>query len=790
MYKFKKLNRNRRHTKFYLTNILPFTLILLIAASCSLTRFVPENEYLLKSNKIKIDKRVKSVNDKIERFIQQKPNRKILGVLPFHLSFYNMMGLGKERKWKNRLQEVIGEEPVIYDEILTQKSISEINRYLQNRGYYHAVVRDSVSFFKKTARVQYIIQLNTPYRIRSLTYNIPDSMIRKIVELGNQKNPILMPGQPFDMTLVEKEVSQISTLLRERGYYDFLREQVHFYADTNLNKKQVDLTLQIKPSPALRDTSKNLLNEQYRLNDIWVYLDFPARFTEEQIRAEEPDTFQQGNIFIIAKKEGNSLKPSTILSKIIFKPGELYHSGKIDQTYNRLSGLQQFKFIDIRFDEVGKNPNITDSTRQLRATIRLSRLPSQAYQIEFEGTNSDNHWGLGGNLLYKNNNFYGGAELFDLKFSGAFEFLRNSTLESSNGKLSPDIYEYGVEAKILFPEFWIPFNLNLEKFHKRYNPRTSLMFSYNYQKRPYYTRSLLNVAAGYQWQIGQEKSHILNPIEINAITLRDTTPEFSQYFDTLFIRHSYESQFISAGSYTFQYNTQDLRKRKDFTFFRFRGELAGNTLSLINSIMNRQKNSNGNYELFGTLYAQYIRAEADLRRYHYFLGNSNMVYRIFTGIALPYGNNNLIPFIKKFYSGGPNSIRAWKVRSLGPGSFIDNSSYPDLASDIKLEANLEYRFGIYRQLKGAVFIDAGNIWAINRFDDREGALFKWNKFYKEIALGTGFGFRFDFDFILLRLDLGMKLFDPELPENQRWYYSNKSLQFSDVTWNVGIGYPF
>jgi outer membrane protein assembly factor BamA len=301
---------------------------------------------------------------------------------------------------------------------------------------------------------------------------------------------------------------------------------------------------------------------------------------------------------------------------------------------------------------------------------------------------------------------------------------------------------------------------------------------------------LLNGSYGYRWSGNNGQIHLLNPVELNIITLTDTTAEFSQYFDTLYLRHSYESQFIQAASYSFQYSSQDLKRRKDFHFFKWNAEMAGNILHLLSNLAGRQRNDAGYYEIFSTPFAQYVKSDFEYRFYHYRGQRSLFVYRAFFGLGIPYGNAEVLPFVKKYYSGGPNSIRAWTVRSLGPGSFIDDSSFPDLASDMKLEMNLEYRFDVFWKLKGAIFLDAGNIWAINRFDERSGALFRTNRFIGEMAIGTGLGARFDFDFILLRVDMGLKVRDPEKSPNSRWVLSNWKNGDALVAWNIGIGYPF
>ena len=342
---------------------------------------------------------------------------------------------------------------------------------------------------------------------------------------------------------------------------------------------------------------------------------------------------------------------------------------------------------------------------------------------------------------------------------------------------------------MIIPKFWIP--LNAGQMLRKHHPKTAISYSYNHQKRSDYTRTIINAGYGYQWSTNRFRKHQINPIEVNIITLSDTSSAFSQYFDTLYLKHSYESQFILAGRYTFELSTQDLKKKfSDFVFMRANIETAGNIVRGLHDIFGREMINDEYFEIFDTRYAQYIRGDIDFRYYQQINETSQLVYRGFFGLGIPYGNNSVLPFVKKYFSGGANGIRAWQIRSLGPGSFIDDSSFPDMAADMKIEANIEYRFDVAWMLKGAFFVDVGNIWAINKYDDRPGALFTFDTFYDELAIGTGVGARFDFDFLLLRIDLGIKVRDPELDSGSRMIWGSRKLGIGDYSWNFGIGYPF
>lgn len=767
-------------------------LISLIALlfSCSPARKLTKNQYLLKRNRIILKSKDNNLDkSKIEEYIKQKPNTRVLGIFPFYLRMYNALNIGKERKWKNKLKEVIGEEPIIYDKYLTDKTKKQLLLYLKNKGYYNAEISDTVKFRNKLAFVDYRIIPGIPYIIKNIEYSISDSAIRKIIVADSASNTLLTKGRLFDVDVLEAERIRISNLLRNKAYYNFSKEFIDYLIDSTLASKQVNINLRIKPFPFIdKQNKKEFKNhEKFKIRKVFVYLDLGQRkLLDDSLNIEaSPDTLVfRGVTFIFNNKL--SIDPDVITAQIMLNTGDMYSSEKSNLTYRYLSGLQQFKFINIQYNPLPDSlPG--DSCSALDCHIHLVRFTSKSYQVEFDGTNSATHWGLGGNLLFSNKNIFHGAQIFSLKYSGAIEVQHDIIGESNIDNYLPNTLEMGLESSLKIPKFWTPFNTG---FLRKYHPGTAISLMYNYQDRPDYTRTLINAGYAYHWKSSENKKHIFSPFNLNIINLKDTTALFNQYFDTLFLKHSYESQFISSSNYMYEFSNQDKKRSRNFTYIKFRAELAGNFINGMNKLIGSTKNDNNYYELFNTRYAQYVRADIDTRFFQYLNKSSVLVYRGFIGVGKPYGNSELLPFVKKYFAGGANGIRAWQVRSLGPGSYIDNSNLPDLAADIKLEANIEYRFDVIWKLKGAFFIDAGNIWAINNFDDREGAKFEINNFYKEIAVGTGLGARFDFDFILFRIDLGIKVRDPELPIGNRLIWGSRKLGASDYSWNVGIGYPF
>ena len=776
-------------------NRLPVKVVLYIFISgiigCSPARHMQEGEYLIRRNNINIISNEGYSIDKktFENYISQKPNTRILGIFPFHLSMYNTLNRGKERKWKNKLMNVIGEKPVIYDSFLAEKTEDQFKRLMDNKGFYNSKVYREEKFGKKTVKINYFIEPGKPWLIRNIDFDIKDSLLINEILPDTSGNTLLKKRKPLDISTLEDERGRISVSLKKRGFYNFNKEFISFLVDTSLNSHQADISVKVTKYPQkVNQETIYLPHKKYKLNKVYIYLDMGQSgiITDSLSVDFIPDTLNIDNSVFVFKGKP-TIDPLVILKKISIKPGNIYSITDVENTYRYLSGLQQFKFINIQFSEGKDKLAESDSLSFLNCYIRLNRMSSQSYQLEFEATNSSTHWGLGGNILYRHKNIFGGGEIFDTKLSGAFEIQHDAI----SGTLSENSYqntrEYGIESKILFPGFLAPFKLG--KVIEKYHPKTVVFGNYNFQNRPDYTRIIVTGGFGYQWKTNANLKHIFNPLELNAINLKDTSAEFSQYFDTLFLRHSYESQFISASSYTREYSSQDENKHQDFIFMRSHTEIAGNIISIINSISGT-RSEEGYYQLFNNRYAQYVKSDIDFRFYHYINPTSYIAYRGFAGVGVPYGNSDVLPFVKKYFSGGSNGIRAWQVRSLGPGSFVDNSDFPDLAADIKLEANIEYRFDIFRELKGAFFVDAGNIWAINKYDDRDGAKFRANSFYKEIAVGTGLGLRIDFGFILFRIDLGLKVVDPELPEGDRLIWKSRRPEIGDWNWNVGIGYPF
>jgi hypothetical protein len=481
-----------------------------------------------------------------------------------------------------------------------------------------------------------------------------------------------------------------------------------------------------------------------------------------------------------------------------------------------LSALKTFRTIGIRFTEVpNTNPKLLD------CNINLVPLPRQAFSIEWEGTHRYGNLGSSVSLVYQNKNAFKGAEILEMKFKTGGELQRLLSDSIQNEQIfegSPlfekfipfNTAELGGEANVYIPRFWLPFNAgDLPKF---LSPKTNMSFNYHFQKRPDFIRQVTNIYYGYSWKSSAYHSHSLIPADVSTVRIEKTKSfeELLNKFNNPFLNNSFRNYMILSSRYSYSFSNQELNKQKNFRFIKVNSEWAGNTMRLINNLMESPKDESGTYEIAKIRYAQYVKSDVDLRFYNVINKRSNIVYRLFAGLGLALENSPALPFDKSFFSGGSNGIRAWTARSLGPGSYYDPFKKTfDKIGDIQLEGNAEYRFDIIKMLKGALFVDAGNIWLIKNDPQRPGSKFDINDFYSEIAMGGGFGARLDFSFFIIRLDMGFQLKDPSLPKGERWVFEpktetnkridainndniNANLQHYGLkkTLNLGIGYPF
>jgi hypothetical protein len=762
---------------------LPF---LVLAAGCQPARFVPEGNYLLSSNKVLLNTRELNKKD-IQGFIRQKPNKRVLG-FRFHLGLYNLSNPQKENSW-NRWLRNIGEPPAVLDEFQVTRSTDLIAKYLRNKGYYSARVDQTIFFKKREAEISYSIISGEPYTIGRISYLVEDTALLRFV-MPDTVNSLLKLSRNFDVDVLEMERQRIENLLKNHGYFNFSKEFVIYQADTTAGNLRTDITLNIKKYLSSTGTGPSTFvsHPKYQLGQVHFVSD-PGLTAAGQKLAGLADTVLFDSLYFVSKGKF-SVKPHLLSQVNFMREGNIFRQGNADNTYRRLQLLRVFKFIDFQYTETGSKDPVTQ-LNLLNCDIILYPQVTQSYAVELEGTNSSGNIGIAGNLAYQNKNLFRGAEIFDVKVKGAIETYSSQKLSELKNTV-----EFGVDGSLKIPKFWLPFPTG--QFVRKFGPKTTFNMAYNYQRRPPFTRTIATASFGYTWQGNKYLTHIVNPIELNAVKIFSITPEFqADIAGKPYLEYSYQDHFISTSSYTLVFNNQNLRKNNNFIFFRMNLESAGSLLQVYNNFSGSPGYSSGSdslnsyYELFGTRYSQFVRSEFDIRYNQMLNETDRLVYRFYSGLGVPYGNSNALPFEKLFFSGGSNGIRAWQVRSLGPGSYSEPpSSFPNSMADVKLEMNLEYRFKLFWIMEGALFADAGNIWSINSFDNRPGAIFHWDSFIEDIAIGSGLGLRFDFSFFIFRLDVGMKTRDPSLEKGQKWIPLNRAPVKDDFVWNIGIGYPF
>lgn len=760
---------------------IPLIQIVLLSISCSPTRRLPEGEYLLARTRIELDSKELDQNN-IRKYEKQRPNKTILG-LKFHLFLYNLAKPGKN-KFPATWFRKIGEEPVVWDPVLNDRTVEEFKNYTITKGYYNAVVSDSVKLKKKRAIIKFNIELNDPYRINSISYTFEDRGLMDIV-LSDSANRLIIKGEPFDKEVLQQERQRLEDLMKNNGYYKFSKEFIFFEAKEIEEKKLVDLKILIKedvagvPDPV----TKVRKHYPYKIRNTIIYPNYSLYSEKSEGMNLTGDTvLLDGSEVIYGGKR--KIKPMTVILPNRCSPGTVYRLSNIKRSYRNYSSLELFRIVNINFREPEYVSIDTGKYRFIDCQVELSPRKTQAYQFEIVGTNSDLDLGVRGNLLYNNYNLFRGAENFQVKLTTAAEWGKPSNVEAEQRSM----VEVGVEGSLTIPKFLIPFKA--KEFTRKFNARTIINTSYNYQDRREYLRTIANASYSYRIKGNIFNTHTITPVDFNFVQVgEDIDSAFWARIDTTRLRNSFIDHTVLAARYSFEYSNQVVQKLRDFVYFKTSFESAGNLISTFSDST-----------FLGVPYFQYLKIDFDFRFNNQITPGNRMVYRIFAGVGYPLGKSETLPFERMYFSGGPYGIRAWRSEELGPGSYnYRQSEYYYNRAEMKLEANLEYRFELFWKLEGALFVDAGNIWSLYPDPERVGAQFKWNSFLKEIAIGTGLGTRINLSFLLFRVDFGLKLRDParlwktdpadptgenRIPDNP-WVFQNQywTIQF-------GIGYPF
>jgi len=772
----------------YRISILLATLVAMGLSSCRTVKYVPDNQYLLSKSKISVDN--KSINKiELKTYLKQKPNTKILGFWRFHLGLYNLSGRGKE----DGIFKRIGEAPVIHSAYLTEKSKEEFQRFMHNKGYYQAKVTDTVIYRKnQKAEVYYTIIANEPHRIKSFKTEILDDSI-KAQSKGDSAKTLIKLNGTFDTDVLAAESKRVLNRFQNEGFFRINKNEIYFEADTTKAPKSVSLNMVVEKENVSSDPAvvQERDHQRYTFHNFYFYTDYESQkqlFSESRDESviEKNDTVKiENQVFISHGKI--RYNPQMLINMNHIGDKGYYSVDLVERTYNELFSLRLFKLINIRFVETNINDSLGNP--MLDCIIQLSPSVRQSYSVSLEGTNSLGNFGIAGNLGYQHKNIFRGGELLDVVLLGATE---KQNYGSGDSTKTFNSFESGIETKITLPKFLAP--LKTRNLFRYSTPQTLMNLSYNYQRRPDYTRTILRASFGYQWKSSEFTTHRFNLLDLNMVKMFAYDSSFVSRIENLYIKSSYTDHSIAAWNYSYTWNTQNIQKRSDYSYVRASFETAGNMLYGISKLFDRRLHPSDSisglkYHFLGTPFAQYLKTDLEYRRGLLIDKYNAVVFRAFGGIAVPFGNSDQVPFERKYFTGGANGIRAWPVRTLGPGSYKANANeFPNQSGDIKLEANAEYRFAMIGDFEGALFVDMGNIWSLK--DNRPGTEFAFSRFYKEIAIGTGAGLRYDFSFVIVRVDLGIKLHDPSMNPGERWIPASNWLVKDNYNIAFAIGYPF
>lgn len=722
----------------------------LMLTGCSVTKFIPENEYLL--NKVKLESEDKSLDlSAYEPYIKQRGNTKWFSSLRIPLATYSLAGKDST-KWINKTLKNIGEKPITLDSSLVSSTCTDLQTAMQNAGYLDAYVTTRTKITgKKKINLTYNLIPGEPYHINKITYDIQDDSIANKFNGIYPDRKRLKSGMKFDVNRLELERKQITAALTDNGYYHFHKDYISFTADSACGSKQIDLVLHLAKYH-LVNSEKDTLHTCYFINKL---------------------------NFMGSNDNKINLRRRILEENTWIEPGKAFSSNALKQTYNSFGKLQAVRYTNIQFNE-------THGSDKLDCNITISPAKPNSISFQPEGTNTSGDLGAAASLTYENKNLFRGSEVFSINLRGAFE-----AITGLEGYQNQNYMEYSLESKLLFPSFVCPF---LSKdFRRRSSASSEFNISYNMQNRPEFHRRVFSGGLRYRWSDSKQR-HIykIDVIDLNYVYMPWISATFkNDYLDdvdnrNVILRYNYEDLFIIKIGFGMSYSHNN-------SAFKINCETAGNLLNGISRAIKMDKDNNGNYKLFNIAYAQYAKFDFDYTRQIPFDQNNQLVLHAGLGIAYPYGNSIVLPFEKRYFSGGANSVRGWTVRGLGPGGFKGRDGRIDFINqtgDMKLDLNMELRTFLFWKFYGAVFIDAGNIWTIRNYEEQPAGQFRFDTFYKQIAAAYGLGFRMNFNYFILRFDMGMKAINPAYETEKEHYAIIHPRLSRDFSFHFAVGLPF
>jgi outer membrane protein assembly factor BamA len=761
-----------RYIKYFIT------LSLFFVFGCSNTKYLPEGDLLYTGASVKVKDSIikkkdrKALETQLEDLLRPKPNKQFLGLRP-KLWIYNIAGQPKKEKgFRYWLRTKVGEEPVLFSKVDLDYNASVLRNFTENKGYFKTRVSADSTVRNKRVSAEYVVIPKKQYIIKSVTFPDDSLAMSRIIGRSSRRS-LLKVGNPYDLDVIKAERERIDARLKEKGYYYFNPDYILAKVDSSKGDHEVKIRLVIK------DDAPPKALTAYKIDKIIVYPNFSI--SKDSVKYKPEDIVQYKDFTII--DTANTFKPRVFDRTIYFKKGDLYNRKDHNLTLNRFVNLGTFGFVKNEFRTSDSIKNALDSY------YYLTLLPRKFIRVEVLGkTNSASYTGTELNVNWNNRNLFHGAELLTVSVFGGADFQLGGVNKGKN------IYKIGTEISLTWPRFITPFHI---EGSSEYVPRTKASLRYEYQNRTQlYALNSFKTSFGYLWKENVRKEHQLNVFDITYVSPNHVTQEYRDDIEAdSSLAKVIEKQLIFGPTYTYTY-TNTMQKRKKNTFY-FSGELdlAGNITGLVTGANVKDGNQKS---ILDVPFSQYAKIRGDFRHYLKLGKESELASRIIVGAGIPYGNSSVLPTSKQFVVGGTNSIRAFRARSIGPGSYYNttttNDYLPDQSGDLKLEFSTEYRAKLFSIVKGAAFIDAGNIWLMNADPNKPGAEIS-KDFMKEIAVGAGVGLRFDVSFFILRTDLAFPLRKPYLPDGQRWVI--KDIDFGSGPWrkenlilNIAIGYPF
>ncbi len=751
----------------------------LLFSACSGLRYIPANEKLYTGTKVKINypekpKNADALQTELEGVVRPQPNFSFLGLRP-KLYFWHL-GVGKTKGIGKFLADKLGEPPVLLSQVKIAATRGLMTNRLQNRGYFHAAVTNEVKAEAKTAQVNYTATTGQVYKIKEVNFPAGDSAVLAAIR-STQAASLLKVGEPYNLDVLTQERVRIDASLKNQGFYYFTPDILLFAVDSTL-RNQVTVDVQVKANAPARALRPYWLDE-VKLNTNFVLTDTtrrtPIRFRKYQYLPDE-----------------NMFRARAITNTVFIYPDSLFRQRRRDQTLSRLMSLGTFRFVEIRFNPAAAGDSA--GRGRLDADVRMTQLKKKSLRAELQLVNKTSEFtGPGINISYRNRSALRGAEQLIVTGRASYEVQTRapSGSESRNntGAIST---EFGLNAQLIVPRLIAP-NLpilDVKLPNSDFQPRTSFGAGIRYVTRTgYFTTASFNLNYGYSWKKKITNEQELRPIDVTYSTFSSQPAFDSVLIRRPFLRTAFQQQFILGSSYRYTFNQQVLEQRRQQIFFQGLLEVSGNVANALSGLAVK-KEGDQFYTIANQRFAQYTKVDLELREYYRISANptsgNRIVGRLQIGIGLPYGNSagGTLPYLRQYGIGGPNSVRAFAAREIGPGTYRPTGSdiinnYYDQVGDLRLEGNVEYRQDLFPYVKGAVFLDAGNIWLVNEDPSRPGGKFNSGTFLSQLAVGTGVGLRIDVQFFVIRFDYAIPLQAP---------YGTPTSTTGRL--NLAIGYPF